>query len=237
MDFIFSGINVTDELHISIYFWRSSEKIKCLKFPFYGRQQTQISSKLSFEKFTKRSRPIRTHFLIWRVNEADRGWLRDLRSHTDSFVLRDRRIYGSTISKWQEPSKPLVNLLEERLQESSWLPRPPERAPQPLEEWRNLIVTDQEQSLFERSEDTRSRPNCWSENSPSSVWSVRSPRTSRLTCDSNLQPSLLSKKPQKPTWSVSSKTPTCAPSTPRGWPSCQRTSNWPEESVENELKS
>ena len=37
------------------------------------------------------------------------------------------------------------------------------------------------------------------------------------------------------TWSVCSRTPTCAPSTPSVSPSCQRTSSWPVVSVEREL--
>ena len=35
----------------------------------------------------------------------------------------------------------------------------------------------------------------------------------------------------RPTWSASSRTPTCAPSTPSVSPSCPRTSSWPAASV------
>ena len=40
----------------------------------------------------------------------------------------------------------------------------------------------------------------------------------------------------KPTWSVFSKTPTCAPFTPSVLLSCQRISNWHDESVANAPK-
>ena len=155
-------------------------------------------------------------------------------SYTVVLIARIRRFLHS---QWHEPSKLHENPLEVRLHENSWPPRLPERAPQPLEEWRSLIVTDLELLLSERSEDTRNPPNCWSESSRSRDWSVRSHRTSRPTCDSKAQPLPLSKKPRKLTSSVFSKTPTCAPSTQRGSPSCQKTSNWHEESVENVLKS
>ena len=44
------------------------------------------------------------------------------------------------------------------------------------------------------------------------------------------------RRPARPTWSVCSRTPTCAPSTPSVSPSCPRTSSWPGESVARELK-
>jgi len=70
----------------------------------------------------------------------------------------------------------------------------------------------------------------------SSVWFMRSPRTSRLTCASRAQLLLLFKKPVKLTWSVFSKTPTCVLSMRRELPSCQRISSWQEELEERELK-
>uniref|UniRef100_A0A3Q1B6R0 Histone H2A/H2B/H3 domain-containing protein n=1 Tax=Amphiprion ocellaris TaxID=80972 RepID=A0A3Q1B6R0_AMPOC len=48
--------------------------------------------------------------------------------------------------------------------------------------------------------------------------------------------SWLCRRPARLTWSVSSRTPTCAPSTPRGSPSCPKTSSWPAASVERELR-
>ena len=38
-------------------------------------------------------------------------------------------------------------------------------------------------------------------------------------------------RPLRPTWSVSSRTPTSAPSTPSASPSCPRTCSWPAASV------
>uniref|UniRef100_A0A8C8A0I9 H3.3 histone B n=1 Tax=Oryzias sinensis TaxID=183150 RepID=A0A8C8A0I9_9TELE len=38
------------------------------------------------------------------------------------------------------------------------------------------------------------------------------------------------------TWWGSSRTPTCAPSTPRGSPSCPKTSSWPAASAERGLR-
>uniref|UniRef100_A0A3B5K558 Zgc:173552 n=1 Tax=Takifugu rubripes TaxID=31033 RepID=A0A3B5K558_TAKRU len=43
-------------------------------------------------------------------------------------------------------------------------------------------------------------------------------------------------RPARLIWWVCSRTPTCAPSTPRGSPSCLKTSSWPGVSVERELK-
>uniref|UniRef100_A0A8C5G8T3 Histone H2A/H2B/H3 domain-containing protein n=1 Tax=Gouania willdenowi TaxID=441366 RepID=A0A8C5G8T3_GOUWI len=43
-------------------------------------------------------------------------------------------------------------------------------------------------------------------------------------------------RPARLTWWVCSRTPTCAPSTLRGSPSCPKTSSWPAASVERELK-
>ena len=147
-----------------------------------------------------------------------------------------RRISTKFTSKWHEPSKLHENLLEAKPHENNWPPKPPERAHQLLVESRNHIVTDLVLLPFVRSEDTRNPLNCSSENCHSKDWFVKSPKISRLTCDSSLLLSQLCKKPQKLTWSVFSKTPISAPSTQRGSPSCQRTSNWHEESEENVLK-
>merc|ERR1712072_990390 len=137
---------------------------------------------------------------------------------------------------WLVPSKPHVSPPEERPQESSSLPRPPESLLQLSEESRSHTDTDLEPSLFVRSEDTRSLPSFSSESSHSRDLSERSPRTSSLTLDSRALLSLPSRKLPRPTLSVFSRTPTCAPSTPSVSPSCQRTSSWPEESVVRELK-
>merc|ERR1711896_72495 len=95
---------------------------------------------------------------------------------------------------------------------------------------------DQEPLLLDTSESTKNPPSSSSENFHSRDSLDTSPTTSRLTLDSNPQPSSPSKKPPKLTWSDFSKTPTSAPSTPRESPSCQRICNSPEESEERETE-
>merc|ERR1712167_139821 len=120
--------------------------------------------------------------------------------------------------------------LELSNQESTSLTSNPRVKLQPPEESRELTDSDQELSPSEKSEDYKNQLNSSSESFLSKDSSEKSPTTSRPTSDSNHLPSLLSKKPLKPTWSASSRTPTSAPSTPRELPSCQRTCNSPEES-------
>uniref|UniRef100_A0A665T2W2 Uncharacterized protein n=1 Tax=Echeneis naucrates TaxID=173247 RepID=A0A665T2W2_ECHNA len=43
-------------------------------------------------------------------------------------------------------------------------------------------------------------------------------------------------RPARLIWSACSRTPTCAPSTPRESPSCPKTSSWPAASAERELR-
>ncbi|CAI9618583.1 unnamed protein product [Staurois parvus] len=57
-------------------------------------------------------------------------------------------------------------------------------------------------------------------------------RTSRPTCASRAPPSWLCRRPQRLISSDSSRTPTSAPSTPRGSPSCPKTSSWHAASAE-----
>merc|ERR1712167_57227 len=116
-------------------------------------------------------------------------------------------------------------------------PRPPRENPQPPQEVsRDPTDSDQEPLLSETSESSRSPPSFSLENSHSRDSSEKSPTTSRMTSDSSHLPSLLSKKPLRPTWLVFSRTPTSAPSTPRESPSCPRICNWPEESEERDLE-
>merc|ERR1712055_602181 len=99
--------------------------------------------------------------------------------------------YTSTLNKkpllelfnltWQEQSKLPGSLLEAKRLGSSLLPRQLASRPQRLEELRNPTATDLAQLLSARSEGTRSPLNCSSASCPSSVLSVRLPRTSRPT--------------------------------------------------------
>ncbi|TKR57632.1 hypothetical protein L596_030309 [Steinernema carpocapsae] len=140
------------------------------------------------------------------------------------------------LSLWPVPSRPPASRPEERLPASSWPPRPlASRLPQP-EASRSLIATVPEPLLSVRSVATRSRLSFSSASSPSSVLSVRSPKTSRLTSVFSRLPSALFRKPLRPTSSVSSKTPTCAPSMPSESPSCPRTSSLLAAFAENALK-
>merc|ERR1712242_686141 len=138
--------------------------------------------------------------------------------------------------KWPVPSRPLVSQLEERLPGSSWPPRPPGSPPPPPVESRSPTDTGPAPWLSVRSGDTRSPPSCSSASCPSSVSSGRLPRISKLISGSSLPPSALCRRLARPTWSVCSRTPTCAPSTPSVSPSCPRTSSWPGGSVAREPK-
>jgi hypothetical protein len=101
---------------------------------------------------------------------------------------------------------------------------------------RSHTDSDQVPLLSEKSEDSKRAPNSSSESFPSKDSSEKSLQSSRTTSDSNHQLSSLSKKPQRLTSLVSSKTPTSLPSTPRESPSCQRICNSPEESEERDLE-
>merc|ERR1712139_512902 len=96
--------------------------------------------------------------------------------------------------------------------------------------------SDQELLPLDTSKSTKNLLNSSLENFHSKDSSDTLPTTSRLILDSNHQLSSPSKKPPKPTWSDSSKTPTSAPSTPRELPSCQRICNSPEESEVRETE-
>ena len=135
---------------------------------------------------------------------------------------------------WHVQSKLLVNQLEEKLHANSSPQRQLVRALQPPVESRNLIVTGLVQSLFVRSVVTRNPPSCLSESCPSSVLCEKSLKISRPICVSRAPLWWLFKKLARLTLSVCLKTPTCAPSTPSGSPSCPRTFSWPAESAESE---
>ena len=135
--------------------------------------------------------------------------------------------------KWLEQNKPQGNQLPRRFPESNWLPkRSPERVPPSPLVSRNPTDSSQEQLPSEKSGSTRSPLTSSSENFPSRDSSEKSPMSSSRSSDSRAQLCLLSKKLLKLTSSPSSKTPTCAPSTPRESPSWPETSNLPRESEE-----
>merc|ERR1712150_241333 len=126
-----------------------------------------------------------------------------------------RDIQIGKIKLWLVQSRLLVNPLEVKLPGNSLPPKLPGRAPHPPEVRKSPIVTGPVLSLSVRSEDTRSLQSSSSGNSHSSVWSVKLLRTSRQICVSRVQLSELFRRPARLTWSVFSRTPTCAPSTPR----------------------
>merc|ERR1711976_64749 len=66
---------------------------------------------------------------------------------------------------WHEPSKPLENRPEVKPHENNWPPKPPENPPHQPVASKNHTGTDQEPSLFEKSEGTKNPLNSSSENS------------------------------------------------------------------------
>merc|ERR1711892_1176714 len=142
----------------------------------------------------------------------------------------------TNLEKWPVPSRQLVSLLEERLQGSSWPPRLLGSQLLPPEESRSPTDTGQELLLSVRSEDTRSPQSSSSASCPSSAWSVRLLRISRLTSGSRVLLLGLCRRPARRTWWDSSRTPTCVPSMPSVSPSCPRISSWLAVSAENVLK-
>merc|ERR1711973_480353 len=105
-----------------------------------------------------------------------------------------------TDQEWLVPNKPLVNLPEEKLLESSLLPRLLVNLHPQLEVSRSLTVTVQEQSLSVRSAVTKNRLSFSSANSPFNDLFVRSLRTSRPISAFSLPQLELFRKLLKPTW-------------------------------------
>ncbi|KAI1070469.1 hypothetical protein LB507_007023, partial [Fusarium sp. FIESC RH6] len=138
--------------------------------------------------------------------------------------------------QWLALSRPPASPLVARPLASSSLPRLPASPPHLPEVSRSLTATSPVPSLSVRFDDTRSRLSYSSESSPSSVWSVRLPRTSSLISDSSPLPSVLSRSPSSPTSSPSSRTPTFALSTPSVSPSSPRTSSLPAASEASATK-
>ena len=138
--------------------------------------------------------------------------------------------------QWLVPNKLLVNPPAAKPRESNSRPRPRANPRRRLVASRSRTDTARVPSRWEKSASTKSPRNCSSESCRSKDWSEKSPKISRLTCDSNPPRSWPCKKRPKRTWLACSKTPTCARSTPRESPSCRRTSNWREESEANVRK-
>merc|ERR1711939_1139518 len=118
-----------------------------------------------------------------------------------------------------------------RCQATTLPPSPPRRL---LVESREPTDSDPALLPSERSEDSRNPLSSSSESFLSRDSLERSPPSTRTTSDSNLPPSLPSRKLPRPTWSVSSRTPTSVPSTPEESPSCPRTCSSPRESEETD---
>lgn len=129
--------------------------------------------------------------------------------------------------RWHVQSRLPVSPLEERLHESSWLPRRLGRVPRPPVASRSPIGTVPEPSLYVRSGVTRNPLSCLSVSCRSSVWCVKSHKISKPIFASNRLPLAPSRRPAKPISLDFSRTPTCAPFMPSASPSCPRTSSWP----------
>merc|ERR1712227_778263 len=105
--------------------------------------------------------------------------------------------------QWLALSKLPASPLVARPLASSSLPRLPASPPPLPVVSRSLTATSPVPSLSVRSVATRSRLSFSSESSPSSVWSVRLPRTSSPISDSSPLPSVLSRSPSSPRTSSS----------------------------------
>merc|ERR1711934_520060 len=136
-------------------------------------------------------------------------------------------------TQWPVPNTPPASTPAPSTQESTSLTRLLPRRPPPPVASRNPTDSDQEPSLLEKSEDSRRAPSSSSESSHSRDSSVKSPLSTEASSVSSPLPSSPSRRHPRPTWLVSSKTPTSAPSMPRESPSCQRTCSSPAESVES----
>ena len=132
--------------------------------------------------------------------------------------------------RWLEQNRLPESQPPKRFPESNSLPKKsPESPPQWPPASRSPTDLNPEPSLWEKSESIKSPPIFWSESSPSKEWSEKSPTNGNKSSDSNPQLFWLCKNPPRLTSFPFSRTPTCAPSTPREWPSWPEISNWPRE--------
>merc|ERR1712169_108932 len=147
-----------------------------------------------------------------------------------------QQLHLLSLQQWLALSRPPESPLVARPLASSSLPRLPASPPPLPVVSRSLTATSPVPSLSVRSVATRRALSFSSASSPSSVWSVRSPRTSRATFASSPLPSVPSRSPSSLTSSPSSRIPTSAPSTPSVSPSSPRTSSWPAASEASATK-
>jgi len=213
-------------------------------FHLFYQQQHLLNTQSHLQWLAPSKLPVSNHLLIilphhrrrlLRVVTAGRVFDASLAlapPHLASTIITSLYLLPSSVAYIHSQASPLVA----RLPVSSSPPRP--LASQHLlpEVSRSLTATSPVPSLSVRSVATRSRPSSSSASSPSSVWFVRSPRTSSRTSASSLRPSALSRSPLRPTSSLSSRTPTSAPSTPSVSPSRARTSSSPAVSAVSALK-
>merc|ERR1711939_509500 len=138
--------------------------------------------------------------------------------------------------RWLVPSRQPASPLVARPHVSSSPPRPLASLHHLPVVSRSLTATSLVPSLSVRSVATRSRPSSSSASCHSSVWSAKSHKTSSPIFASSRRPSVLCRSPLRLTSFRSSRTPTCAPSTPSVSPSSRRTSSSLVASVVSALR-
>jgi len=133
--------------------------------------------------------------------------------------VRGKKMYIYYI-RWPEQNRLPENLLHRRCQESNLLLRRSlERALQSPPVSRNPTDSNPEQLPLEKSENIKSQLISSSESFPSKDSSEKLLTSSSRNLDSRALPCSLFKRLLRLTSSPSSKTPTCAPFTPRESPS------------------
>ena len=110
---------------------------------------------------------------LWQLHSTFPRFTRKFLPFTKLFFL----LLSKT--KWHARSRPPASPPEARRPASSWPPRLPANLPRPPAESRSPIVIAPAPSPSARSVATKNPPSSSSASSPSSVWSVRSPKTSR----------------------------------------------------------
>lgn len=157
--------------------------------------------------------------------------------------------------RWPEPSRPLGSPQHKRCLASNLQPRKsPGSQPLSSPASRNPTDSNPEPSPSDRSENSKRayelihrstlavellypflylfRPTCLSESFPSRGWCEKSQLSSSRKSGSRARQFLPFKKLLKLIWFLCLRTPTCVLFMPRESPSCPRTFNLPNESVE-----